>query len=118
MMHLLNYTRDIQQTWLMDPQAILIHFEALLADPHTVFRNIMNHSGISVERHHLKQIIKRHDFETVTGRKPGQEDLTAQLRKGIAGDWRNHFTTPIKDAFKQQFGNILIETGYENDLDW
>jgi len=54
----------------------------------------------------------------LTGRRPGQEDIHAHQRKGIAGDWRNHFTTRVKEVFKQRYGHVLIATGYEPDLNW
>jgi hypothetical protein len=39
-------------------------------------------------------------------------------RKGIVGDWRNYFTEELKVQFKALYGNVLIETGYEKNLDW
>jgi hypothetical protein len=40
------------------------------------------------------------------------------LRKGIVGDWRNHFTPKVKERAKELIGEALIELGYEKDLDW
>jgi len=58
-------------------------------------------------------------FEAQTGGRPrGVEDVTAHQRKGVAGDWRNHFTDRIKRAFKARYGGLLVATGYEKDLDW
>lgn len=39
-------------------------------------------------------------------------------RKGIVGDWRNHFTQDHKDYFKEVAGQVLIDLGYETDLNW
>ena len=39
-------------------------------------------------------------------------------RKGIVGDWRNHFNDEHKQLFKRFWGNSLIELGYEDDYDW
>ena len=44
--------------------------------------------------------------------------MTAHQRKGIAGDWRNHFSDELKGDFKERWGDLLIATGYERDLDW
>jgi lipopolysaccharide transport system ATP-binding protein len=52
------------------------------------------------------------------GRERGSEDARAHLRKGVAGDWREHFTDRVKDAFKARYGGLLVATGYEQDLDW
>jgi len=39
-------------------------------------------------------------------------------RKGIVGDWRNLFTQKHKDYFKEMAGQLLIDLGYEHDLNW
>jgi len=40
------------------------------------------------------------------------------LRKGIAGDWRNYLRGSLKEAFKERYGDLLVTTGYEKDLNW
>jgi hypothetical protein len=39
-------------------------------------------------------------------------------RKGIIGDWKNHFTEAHRCAFKEVAGDILIRLGYEENSDW
>jgi hypothetical protein len=47
------------------------------------------------------------------------EHFKPLFRKGIAGDWKNHLVSPdAKDIIKQHSGELLIELGYEIDLDW
>lgn len=46
--------------------------------------------------------------------KPG--DVT--FRSGQIGDWNIYFTQDHIDAFKQAFGQELIDLGYENDQNW
>jgi sulfotransferase 6B1 len=43
---------------------------------------------------------------------------TATFRKGQIGDWRNHFAPAHTRAFKAVAGQLLIDLGYERDLDW
>ena len=67
----------------------------------------------------LREVVLAYRFECFTGgRQRGQEDITSHERKGISGDWRNYFTDRITRAFKERFGELLIATGYEDDLDW
>ncbi|MGH2787263.1 MAG: sulfotransferase domain-containing protein [Actinomycetota bacterium] len=40
------------------------------------------------------------------------------FRRGLIGDWRNHFSDEHKAAFKELAGEHLIALGYESDLDW
>ncbi|MEZ4640605.1 MAG: sulfotransferase domain-containing protein [Caldilineaceae bacterium] len=67
----------------------------------------------------LQWLIQRHAFERKSGgRTPGAEDLKHHYRKGIAGDWRNYFTPPVKDAFKKRYPGLVESLGYEANEDW
>ena len=58
-------------------------------------------------------------FEARTmGRERGVEDVTSHFRKGMAGDWINHFTREHTEAFHAHFGDLLIRLGYEESSDW
>ncbi len=52
------------------------------------------------------------------GRKPGEEDVTSHYRKGVSGDWINHFTEEHKQHFKDRYGDLLIKLKYEKTKDW
>lgn len=43
---------------------------------------------------------------------------SATFRKGMIGDWRNHFTLAHVESFKEVAGEALIQLGYENGRDW
>ena len=43
---------------------------------------------------------------------------TTTFRKGHIGSWKNHFTAEHKQLFKEIAGDLLIQLGYENSLDW
>jgi len=43
---------------------------------------------------------------------------SSTFRKGMIGDWRNHFTEQHKEAFKNLAGTELVELGYERDQNW
>jgi hypothetical protein len=58
-------------------------------------------------------------FEKLSrGRERGQEDPSSFYRKGVAGDWKNHFSKEDRRVFKEEAGELLIRLGYEDDLDW
>jgi hypothetical protein len=52
------------------------------------------------------------------GRARGQEDAGSHYRKGVAGDWANHFTPALTEAFTARYGDLLIRLGYEADHEW
>jgi hypothetical protein len=67
----------------------------------------------------LQFMVERNDFtHQAGGRQPGEEDAHHHYRKGVAGDWRNHFTPRVADAFKQRYGDLLIALDYERGRDW
>ncbi|MEA5472539.1 sulfotransferase domain-containing protein [Spirulina sp. 06S082] len=108
---------NIQLSWL-DNECLLIKYEDLVNNQYETIETIMEHCQIDIERQRLQEIVKSHSFENKTGRKKGEEDIASHERKGIAGDWQNHFSEGIKEEFKQRFGTVLIQTGYEKDINW
>jgi hypothetical protein len=60
-----------------------------------------------------------HRFEANTkGRRAGTEDTSSHYRKGVAGDWINHFTPAHVEAFNERFDGLLQKLGYETSDDW
>ena len=113
----LHNAAAIQRSWISE-DVLLFKYEDLLADEYGTFERIINHCQIDISRAHLHDIIRQNSFEAQTSRQRGEEDVTAHHRKGVAGDWQNHFTERLKAAFKEVHGTALIETGYESDLNW
>lgn len=66
----------------------------------------------------LQRTIEGQAFQKLAGRKKGEEDQKSHYRKGVAGDWVNYLTGPNKDRFKERWGQLLIDLGYEKNLDW
>lgn len=94
-------------------------YEELLADTDGTLRRWYDYLGLVVSDDLIKDIIEKTSFTKLTkGRKQGDEDVTSHFRKGVAGDWKNYFTPKVKEAFKSQYGDILIEWGYEQDQNW
>src|SRR4030095_9784796 len=94
---ILPSSADIQTSWIGAQGALLLKYEDILGNEYTFFENLIEYCQIEVSRERLRDIVHYNIFETATGRKPGQEDVNAHLRKGIAGDWKNHFTNRIKE---------------------
>ena len=54
----------------------------------------------------------------MTGRRPGEEARGEFARKGVSGDWENHFTRAAAEVFDSYAGNALVELGYEQNSSW
>jgi len=108
----------IQNSWRARSDVLFLRYEDILGNEYSFFEKLVDYCQIDISRERLHDIVKYNIFENATGRKRGEENTAMHLRKGVAGDWRNHFTDRIKGEFKKRYGQTLIDTGYEKDLNW
>jgi len=66
----------------------------------------------------LMYIYEQRFSEMARGRVQGIEDASSHYRKGVSGDWANHFKPQHKEYFKKNYNDILLKLGYESMLDW
>jgi hypothetical protein len=103
--------------WMREPNNCTTQFEKLVgpqaggsqADQMEELEKITRHLGI------------RYDPGELTGIAQNVYGGTSTFRKGLKGqigDWRRHLTAEHCSAFKRVAGQLLIELGYERDLDW
>lgn len=115
---LLHNCARIQLSWLEAGEP-LIRYENLLDGDQEILEDLLlDKAQLPITRQRLHEVILNCRFENLTKRPRGHEDITKHNRKGIAGDWNNHFTPRVKKAFKARFGGVLVATGYEKDLSW
>jgi len=73
----------------------------------------------SLTREEVPAIVERHDFaRKAGGRDRGVEDRRNHYRKGVAGDWRNHFEPVHIEFFRRNYNHLLLNLGYETDPHW
>jgi len=117
----------LTQSWLKEEgKALALKYETMLQDPVGQFERILDYLQIKAPARMPRIIVARNRFERLsvgrkiwqTGRKPGQQNTTSHFRKGISGDWKNHFTAAHIARFKEVAGQTLIDLGYEPDLNW
>lgn len=64
-------------------------------------------------------IVNNNEFSRLArGRQEGQENMKSHFRKGVPGDWRNHFNPEHKKFFKENYNGLLVKLGYEKDDKW
>jgi hypothetical protein len=102
-----------------DPaMSVELTYERLRADTIRLFGETARFVCGDIPQAVIERAVRLNAFERKSGRKPGQEDPKAFARKGISGDWRNKFTPEHKARFKAIAGELLIELGYERDMNW
>ncbi len=109
----------IQASWVKSGEPLL-RYEALLGNDLGLLADVLlRECQLEVPLDRFIEVVLANRFERITGGRPrGEEDVTAHERKGVQGDWRRYFTEPVRRAFKDEFGDLLVATGYEADLDW
>lgn len=101
------------------PRLAMLRYEDLLNRDSHVFASqmsILNDKQPQFER--AQFIIDDFSFSRLSGRKQESEDKSKFLRKGIAGDWKNHFTREAAEVFNHHCGTALFAAGYESDPNW
>lgn len=119
MEHWLIATVHIQQTWVAHREPI-IRLEDFMSHPASTLHRAL-HKGwdLRLSMRDAERLIRRQSYERVSGgRRPGEELVSAHYRKGIHGDWKNHFTPRVVEQFKKLHNDLLIKTGYETSDEW
>lgn len=123
------YLRQVMEAWcayaghirenIDDTGLKVIKYEDMLARPVSVIAEIFTFMNVSTDDMLVNKVVNETSFENVSGgRKPGEEDQNSYFRKGIVGDWINHFGDKEKAIIRQIGGEEIIRWGYEKDLNW
>ncbi len=110
---------ELVRSWMEVPDEV-IRYEDLLTDDVGILVPLLTEKlDLDIDPEYAEKVIVGARFSAMTkGRGRGEEDVTAHNRKGVAGDWRNYIVGPVADKFKELYGQALIDSGYESDLDW
>lgn len=108
------------------PGLLVVRYEDLLSDTPSELLRVFSYIGFPAKEDFGRIIADKHRFGRLakgkriwkSERKQGDEDIQSRFRKGISGDWKNHFKNSHKGRFKELAGEDLIAFGYEKDLSW
>ena len=96
-----------------DPSVILVRFEDLIGPQSAgTFATCLTHLDILVPTETLQRVLERHSFRRLSGRNPGVEKASSHYRRGVAGDWRRHFTARVAEHFESAAGDLVSRAGY------
>jgi hypothetical protein len=101
-----NYTRS---------NSMECKYEQLIEDTKmAMFTRIIEHLGFTPD----EQEECRNQFWDVSLFGKGREFKPAHVRSGASRQWKSTFDKGLADEFIKEFGDILIELGYEMDHSW
>ena len=102
------------------PGITYLSYEELVADTEgTLSGSIESVTGNRPDEWVVRQTVEKYSMARQTGgRKAGDEDRESFIRKGVAGDWVNHFGPTAARRFDDLAGDALVAVGYEPDRDW
>jgi hypothetical protein len=90
-----------------------LRYEDLRRDPDTIIRQVLGFLGVDGSKSMVGRCRQAGEFKKLSkGRQRGQEDRNAFFRKGIIGDWKNHFDQECLEVFMQHGGDLLRDLGY------
>jgi hypothetical protein len=106
-----RYTRWLG--FLDRPEVLLLHFEDLVSRREEILAGMLGH-------------LERAGYSPPAGRQEAVRALSGSIdpsksptfRKGISGEWRQHFKEEHKILFKDCTGDLLVRLGYEVDNSW
>jgi hypothetical protein len=94
-----------------------LSYENLLEDGRSRTKGLLEFLELDDEPSIIEDMLERSSFQFITGRKSGMEVERSFFRKGVAGDWINHFSSADCDLFGEIAGETLVALGYEKSPD-
>jgi hypothetical protein len=99
--------------WLDQDGVLSLRFEDLIQDREATLDLLLDY-------------LEKRGFTPTAPRQTAIETLSRAIaprksgtfRKGVPGNWKEHFTEANKAIFKGKTGDLLITLGYEEDYDW
>jgi hypothetical protein len=109
--------------WRARSDVVWVRYEDCLANGEAELTRIVQELGLPLDAAHVRQAVESNSFRNATRargkeRKPGEADPGSFERKGVAGDWRNHFDRHSCELLERYEGSSLRALGYEPDASW
>ena len=119
-----TYVVDVAAEWRsyvgswLDTDVPWHKYESFLEDPVSSLQSVVMGLGLRIPEVRIKYAVMSNTKEKFSRSLDSRFKSNTFVRKGISGDWRNHFGPDHVRAFKEVAGDMLIRLGYERDLDW
>lgn len=98
-----------------DPDSVVVRFEDLTSGGSGALCRMLAHCDVQMPPGEIERLSREYSFERLSGRRRGEEDEAAHYRKGIAGDWKNHFDDRLRADFETVAPGLVDRLGYRWD---
>ena len=109
---------DFVDRWWDDRSVVATSYERLTSDPRAELCRILDGIQVDVTPSAIDRAVDRFSFSAQSGRERGDSDDRSFVRKGIVGDWENHFSISARKLFDELAGDQLVLAGYAPDRGW
>lgn len=99
--------------WMNQSSVLSLRYEEAIAHPQQTIGSILDHAvsrGLVLTCPRDLAVDK-----LLSGMDPSRSPT---FRQGKSGGWRTHFTPEMTQVFKDTTGDLLVQLGYEKDLNW
>jgi Sulfotransferase domain len=111
-------------SWQYRPGACMLRYEDFLDDPEQQLIRALRFLNRPIDLERVREAVEINSFANQTrlrygeARTSGKTDNTRFVRKGVAGDWKNHFNERSCRLLENLEGPTLRRLGYESNPDW
>lgn len=110
---------DFVRRWLSRKGVVYVHYEDLRTNTAEELQRIVAElTGEHLDPSRAGAVAEEFSFARQSGRSAGEETTGRWMRKGVVGDWRNHFSPIACETFDHYAGDELLLLGYEKDRSW
>jgi hypothetical protein len=110
--HLLGWYEKFIRAWEDSGRYDVFTRYELLSDLNELKRIVYELTGNALTEDRVKESMERQAFENLAPKFPHS------MRKGIVGDWRNHFKPIHCEYITEHLGEFMLEQKYIASLEW
>jgi hypothetical protein len=93
---------------------VQIRYAELLAQSESALQPVLRFLGVDASLETARACISGADFKKLSGGRPrGTADPSSHLRRGVVGDWVNHFDAETNEYFLKKAGPLMRRIGVD-----
>lgn len=102
---------------------LLVRYEDMLIQPEEQLKRMAEFVGLPTDKQRIDKAVKHSNFKSLqkVEQKRGDDERGSNFkffRKGVQGDWKQHFGPEHKAVFKRHANPALLRLGYIDGPDW